>query len=120
MDDRTPFPFALTHDQSLTERLLLRGLDGAGGRVDWGTELRELTPDGEGARALLGRPDGGEEVVRARWVVGADGPTARSATPSGSASPARPTSRRCSWPTSSWRGGWSTAAPTRRSRRAGS
>ena len=73
MDDRTPFPFALTHDQSLTERLLLRGLEGAGGRVDWGTELRELTPDGEGARALLRRPDGGEEVVRARWVVGADG-----------------------------------------------
>jgi 2-polyprenyl-6-methoxyphenol hydroxylase-like FAD-dependent oxidoreductase len=73
-DDRMPYPFALVHPQAETEQLLLSGLEEAGGRVEWGTEITALTQQApEGARATVRRPDGSEETVGARWVVGADG-----------------------------------------------
>jgi 2-polyprenyl-6-methoxyphenol hydroxylase-like FAD-dependent oxidoreductase len=78
-DARTPFPFALIFEQSKTERLLLAGLEEAGGRVKWGTRLERLErlnqgqhDDADGARAVVEGP-GGEEIVDASWVIGADG-----------------------------------------------
>ncbi len=37
------------------------------------TELLELTQSRDEARAVVRRPDGEEEAITARWVVGADG-----------------------------------------------
>lgn len=73
----TPYPFALVYEQSASERLLISGLEEAGGRVEWNTELRELTQADGRVSAVIGHPDGGEEVVAARWVVGADGASSR-------------------------------------------
>ncbi|MGH3148596.1 MAG: FAD-dependent monooxygenase, partial [Rubrobacter sp.] len=76
-EDSTPFPFALVYEQSTSERLLIEGLERLGAGVDWNTELRELTQTDSGTRAVIRRRDGGEEVVEARWVVGADGAGSR-------------------------------------------
>jgi len=76
-EERTPYPFGLILEQSKSERLLLRGLERAGGRVEWNTELVALSHDEEAATAVLRRSDGTEEAVEAAWVIGADG--ARSA-----------------------------------------
>jgi 2-polyprenyl-6-methoxyphenol hydroxylase-like FAD-dependent oxidoreductase len=72
-DDRTPYPFALVLEQHKTERLLIRGLEEAGGRVEWGTELLSLAPTPSGVRAAVQRQGGDEETIEARWIVGADG-----------------------------------------------
>jgi 2-polyprenyl-6-methoxyphenol hydroxylase-like FAD-dependent oxidoreductase len=75
--DVTPFPFALALEQDRTERLLVEHLTASGVRVEWHTELVSLTPDADGATAVVRGEDGSQETVEARWVVGADG--ARSA-----------------------------------------
>jgi 2-polyprenyl-6-methoxyphenol hydroxylase-like FAD-dependent oxidoreductase len=72
-EERTPFPFGLVLEQSKTERLLVEALEGAGGRVEWETGFLGLSQSSEGATVSLRRPDGTEETVAARWVVGADG-----------------------------------------------
>ena len=72
-DERTPYPFALVYEQDRIERLLIRGLEEAGGGVEWGTELLSLTPSADGVRAVVRHPDGSEETIEAGWVVGADG-----------------------------------------------
>lgn len=71
--ERTPYPFALIYEQHRTERLLIRGLGRAGGRVEWSTELAGLSQTSSGVRATVRHPDGSEEEVEAGWVVGADG-----------------------------------------------
>ncbi len=55
------------------EALLGESLTNVGGRVEWRTELLELTQDGDGATALLRGPDGVERRERFSYVVGADG-----------------------------------------------
>jgi 2-polyprenyl-6-methoxyphenol hydroxylase-like FAD-dependent oxidoreductase len=55
-DERTPYPFALVYEQDRIERLLIRGLEEAGGGVEWGTELLSLTPSADGVRAVVGTP----------------------------------------------------------------
>jgi 2-polyprenyl-6-methoxyphenol hydroxylase-like FAD-dependent oxidoreductase len=72
-DDRTPYPFVLVLEQDRTERLLVDGLEAAGGRIEWNTELLSLTSMPGGARATVRRPDGSTEPIEAGWVVGADG-----------------------------------------------
>ena len=75
-DDReelSPYPFALIYEQYKTERLLIRGLEEAGGRVEWNTELASFSQTPDGATATVRRPDGTEETIEAGWVVGADG-----------------------------------------------
>jgi 2-polyprenyl-6-methoxyphenol hydroxylase-like FAD-dependent oxidoreductase len=71
-DDRTPYPFALVLEQDRTERLLIGGLEEAGGGVEWDTELVSLTPTADGVRATI-RSGDGEETVEVGWIVGADG-----------------------------------------------
>ncbi|MGB3682210.1 MAG: FAD-dependent monooxygenase [Rubrobacteraceae bacterium] len=72
-EQRTPYPMALIYEQHRTERLLIRGLEEAGGRVEWNTELLDLSQTSDGVRATVRRPGGEEEVIEAEWVVGADG-----------------------------------------------
>lgn len=72
-DDSNPYPFALIYEQNRTERLLDQGLEGFGVEVEWETELVSLSQSADGATATVRRPDGTEETVEARWVVGADG-----------------------------------------------
>lgn len=72
-DDLNPYPFALIYEQHRTERLLIRGLEEAGGRVEWNTELMSLSQTPDGATATVRHLDGTEETIGARWVVGADG-----------------------------------------------
>ena len=72
-EQRTPYPMALIYEQHMTERLLIRGLEEAGGRVEWNTELLDLSQTSDGVRTTVRRPDGEEEIIEAEWVVGADG-----------------------------------------------
>ncbi len=72
-DDRTPYPFALIFEQSKTERLLLQGLEEAGGEVEWSTSLRAMQRFPDHVQAIIVRSDGKEETIEAGWVVGADG-----------------------------------------------
>ncbi|HMQ29445.1 MAG TPA: FAD-dependent monooxygenase [Chloroflexaceae bacterium] len=72
-DAISPFPYGLILEQSKTQRLLLASLAEYGGAVDWRTELTVLSQDGAGVTAVLRRPDGREETVRADYLVGADG-----------------------------------------------
>ncbi len=72
-EERTPYPFGLVLEQSKSERLLLRGLERVGRRVEWNTELVTLGQHDGAATAVLRRPDGTRETVEAAWVIGADG-----------------------------------------------
>ena len=72
-EQRTPYPMALIYEQHMTERLLIQGLEEDGGRVEWNTELLDLSQTSDGVRVTVRRPDGDEEVIEAEWVVGADG-----------------------------------------------
>ncbi|MGP3964286.1 FAD-dependent monooxygenase [Nonomuraea sp. 3N208] len=64
-------PLALSQDR--TERLLVEGLAERGRAVEWNTELLSW----DGAAAVLRGPDGAEERMAARWLVGADGASSR-------------------------------------------
>ncbi|RFU38220.1 FAD-dependent oxidoreductase [Actinomadura logoneensis] len=66
------FPFVLVTPQYETERVLERRALDAGARIVRGAEVTGLRQDGDGA-AVRFRGDGGEQVVEAAYVVGADG-----------------------------------------------
>lgn len=68
----TRYPFLLALPQSTTERLLEARLRELGGEVQRGTRVRGLTLERDAASMRVTRPDG-EDVLRAGWVVGADG-----------------------------------------------
>lgn len=70
--DATPFPFLLIHEQSRTERLLSEHLRSVGGDVEWQTRAGALRQHGEHVEVEL-HHEGGRELVRPRWVIGADG-----------------------------------------------
>ena len=72
-DNLSPYPFALIYEQHRTERLLSRGLEEAGGNIEWNTELVSLLQKPNVATVTVRRPDGSEETIEAKWVVGADG-----------------------------------------------
>ncbi|MGH8003026.1 MAG: FAD-dependent monooxygenase, partial [Brasilonema sp.] len=71
--DWTPFPYALALEQSKTERLLLEEMEKYGVRVEWCTEFLNLTQTDDEVSVMVKRPDGNEEKITARWLVGADG-----------------------------------------------
>jgi 2-polyprenyl-6-methoxyphenol hydroxylase-like FAD-dependent oxidoreductase len=72
----TPYPFSISIQQRITERLLAEHLEQQGGRVERGVELVALEQDAKAATAVL-RRDGQEETARVRYVVGADGAHSR-------------------------------------------
>jgi 2-polyprenyl-6-methoxyphenol hydroxylase-like FAD-dependent oxidoreductase len=71
--DDTPYPFILFISQAETEKALEVHLTGLGVEVERQVELVSFEERAEGIEARLRHGDGGEETVRARYVVGADG-----------------------------------------------
>jgi 2-polyprenyl-6-methoxyphenol hydroxylase-like FAD-dependent oxidoreductase len=69
----TPFPHALGLEQYQTEELLVEGVKARGGEVQWRTEVLTLRDGDGGTTAVVRGPDGAEEEIFARWIVGADG-----------------------------------------------
>jgi 2-polyprenyl-6-methoxyphenol hydroxylase-like FAD-dependent oxidoreductase len=70
----TSYPFIFTLPQGQTERVLIDVLKSRGGAVEWRTRLTGLRGDGAGpVHAKLDGPDGMEQTVRARWLIGCDG-----------------------------------------------
>src|SRR6202042_2326129 len=69
----SPFNYALMLPQSETERLLEERLQRLGVSVERSTEATALKIGADSAEATLQRADGGDEIVRADWLVGCDG-----------------------------------------------
>ncbi|MFE9690233.1 FAD-dependent monooxygenase [Micromonospora sp. NPDC005806] len=69
----TAYPYLLLLSQAETERILGGHLTAAGITIERGVELVGLDRVGDGAVAMLRRPDGRTERVPARYVVGCDG-----------------------------------------------
>jgi 2-polyprenyl-6-methoxyphenol hydroxylase-like FAD-dependent oxidoreductase len=71
----TAYPYLLFLSQAETERILDEHLTAAGVRVERRVELVDLTDDAlaEAAVATLRHPDGSDEPVSVRYVVGCDG-----------------------------------------------
>ncbi len=70
----TPFAFPLAYPQDDHERLLVRKLEEAGGRVEWQTKLVSFTQDQTGVTAKLEYPDtDAVSEVRASYICGSDG-----------------------------------------------
>lgn len=67
-----PFQIPLMIPQFLTERILRDRLAELGGHARFGCELVGFEQDRDGVTARLSGPDG-EEIVRTRYLVGADG-----------------------------------------------
>lgn len=73
----TPFPFTLMLSQARTEDLLGSALVDGGSEVERGVEFVSFAEQGPGERVLLRHPDGTQEAVDARFVIGADGMRSR-------------------------------------------
>ncbi|KAI1084988.1 FAD binding domain-containing protein [Whalleya microplaca] len=69
----TAFPSPAAVSQWHTERWLEAALERRGPKVEMGKEAQSIVQDGEGVTIRLVGSDGEEEVVRAKYVVGADG-----------------------------------------------
>nr|CAD6436459.1 FAD-binding protein [Rhizobium sp. Q54] len=67
-----PFHIPLMIPQFLTERIMRQRLVELGGHVEFGCELIGFEQDQEGVTAQVSGP-GGEETVRVRYLLGADG-----------------------------------------------
>ncbi|MFI6291423.1 FAD-dependent monooxygenase [Nonomuraea sp. NPDC050790] len=75
--DELPVPDStygfLALPQYEVERVLTERLERLGTTVERGVELRAFTQDADGVEAILTRPDGSAETVRAAYLVGCDG-----------------------------------------------
>ncbi len=69
----SPYGYSLVHEQSKTERLLLRGVEEFHPQIEWNTQLVSLTQTEQEATAVIKRADGSEATITAAYVVGADG-----------------------------------------------
>ena len=67
-------PKSIVLPQSVTESLLIEDLAERGGEVERGTSFVEFTQESNGVVSRVRRPDGGEEVVGSRYLVGCEGP----------------------------------------------
>jgi 2-polyprenyl-6-methoxyphenol hydroxylase-like FAD-dependent oxidoreductase len=67
-----PYHLPLMVPQFLTERVMRERLAELGHRPEFGSTLVALAQDGTGVTARIATREG-EEMVRARWLVGADG-----------------------------------------------
>ena len=71
----SPHGSVLYTSQAVIEERLTRALTDRGGRVEGGRVVRSLSQDEDGVEVVVGPADGegGDEVVRCRYLVGADG-----------------------------------------------
>jgi 2-polyprenyl-6-methoxyphenol hydroxylase-like FAD-dependent oxidoreductase len=67
------YRFILTLPQSDTEAILTRRLEALGGRLERGQEAVALSHDADGVSLTVRDAAGASAVIRARYVVGADG-----------------------------------------------
>lgn len=67
-----PFQRALMVPQFITESVMRERLAELGHAPSYATELVGLTPDAEGVTALVQGPQG-QQALRVRWLIGADG-----------------------------------------------
>ncbi len=68
-----PYRYPLLLTQPETERILAGHLARLGTHVERGVELRSFVADADGVRATLATANGGEEVLRCRYLAGCDG-----------------------------------------------
>lgn len=76
--DVSPYPYVLIHEQNKTERMLLDDLAGQTGPkgaygVERNTEIVGLEQTSDNVSVTLRHEDGAEEVLRARYLIAADG-----------------------------------------------
>ncbi len=69
----TQFPYLLMLEQSHTESILVEFLNDHNRHVDRQTELKSFINNDNGVSAILKLPDGKEETIAAKYLVGADG-----------------------------------------------
>ncbi|KAI0458283.1 FAD binding domain-containing protein [Xylaria acuta] len=69
----TKFPSTMTITQFETEHWLEKVLAKHGVQVEMGVEAKNIIQDAEGVTVTMSTKDGGEEVIRVKYVVGADG-----------------------------------------------
>ncbi len=69
----TKFPHLLMLEQSHTESILVEFLNDHNHHVDRQTELKSLSQNNHCISAILKLPDGKEETITAKYLVGADG-----------------------------------------------
>lgn len=70
----SPFPFVLFLEQSKNEKLLYEYLQGHGKDVRWNSELQSFSQDGGGVEARVKSGDGVSQLIKAKYLVGCDGP----------------------------------------------
>lgn len=69
----SPFPFALSLEQSKTEKLLADYLADQGKTIEWNAELTRFEQDENGVTAFYKNGDGQERKIKAAYLVGCDG-----------------------------------------------
>jgi 2-polyprenyl-6-methoxyphenol hydroxylase-like FAD-dependent oxidoreductase len=69
----SPFPFALSLEQSKTEKLLVDHLSENGKLVQWGSELIHIEQNENGITAYYKDSEGQEQKLEADFLVGCDG-----------------------------------------------
>jgi 2-polyprenyl-6-methoxyphenol hydroxylase-like FAD-dependent oxidoreductase len=69
----TSYKHVLMLPQHHTERILLQRFTELGGQVEWNVDVTEVREDAAGVTTTLRRDTGEQEVIRSRWLVGADG-----------------------------------------------
>lgn len=69
----SPFPFALSLEQSKTENLLADFLAEHGKTIKWNSELTQLEQNGKGVTIYYKGDDGQERKITAAYLVGCDG-----------------------------------------------
>ncbi|MEU0255360.1 FAD-dependent monooxygenase [Streptomyces sp. NPDC006184] len=72
-EGNTPYPLPLLIGQQETERALTERLRDLGTEVERGVRAAGLEQDAEGVTLTLDRATGTREIVRAQWVVSAEG-----------------------------------------------
>jgi len=70
----SPYPFVLMLEQSKNEQLLYEYLRSHGKDVYWNTELESLTAGDSEVTANIKTVDGESRTVKAKYLVGCDGP----------------------------------------------
>jgi 2-polyprenyl-6-methoxyphenol hydroxylase-like FAD-dependent oxidoreductase len=69
----SPYPYVLCLAQDDHERYLIEKLAEFGVSVEWNVELKSMSQDGNGVRAILSHAAGTEEVCEAAYLCGCDG-----------------------------------------------
>lgn len=73
-EDLSPFPFVLMLEQSKNEQLLYEYLQNYQQDVLWKTELESFSQDADGVAAQVRTANGAAQVIKAKYLVGCDGP----------------------------------------------